>query len=98
MGFEILCIALLALVLGVKWFTTNQHTILSERVAIVENQVRECRGKLRTLEDERKVLALEIRESEVGLVTAEDDQMDLEEDLVEIDKRNGEIKEQIESR
>jgi hypothetical protein len=95
---EFLTIILLGIVLGVKWFTTLHSTRLSEGLVVAENDEARFRGRYKKLVGEREAIARETKDLTITYEAMEAQIQDMEEDLFDVDQRNGEIKEQIEHR
>ena len=95
---ELVTIILLGAVLGVKWFTQIHSTRLGEALTAAQNDEARCRGRYKKLQGEREAIAKEMKALNVTHEAMEEQIHELEEDLFDIDQRNGEIKEQIENR
>jgi predicted nucleic acid-binding Zn-ribbon protein len=95
---EIAALVCLGSVLGIKWFTTVHTAKLSENLTVAENDENRFRGRYKKVVNQRKAIASEMKEINVGFQAMEGEVQDLEEELYEIDQRNTEIKEQIDRR
>ena len=98
MVLEGITIALLGITLGVKWFTTAHLNRLRGEIVAADNEVKKTEGRCKQLQAQRKEISGDIQELERGSQAADEECLDFEEDLFELNKRNAEIKEQIESR
>ena len=98
MFLEITTIVLLGSVVGIKWFTMAHSARLSESLTVAENDSNRFRGQVKKVQEERNAIASEMKELNIGFQAVEGEVQDLEEELYELDQRNSEIQEQLDSR